>query len=198
MPEPLEILAAPYTVWLAPTGEAFPTVTTAPGANWVRLGSSGDENYGDDGVSVQHTQSVEIWRGQNVAPVKAFRTEEGLLVGFTLVDISAAQYARILDRATVTTTAAGAGIPGTDEFPLSRGDVVATWALLARGLSPGGDAFVAQYEVPVVFQQGEPNPVYQKGEPAGLDCEFMALADPAASTTRERFGRFVIQTAAAS
>lgn len=194
--EPFEILAAPYTVWLAPTGEAFPAVTTAPGANWVRLGSSGDENYGDDGVSVQHTQSIETWRGQSVAPVKAWRTEEGLVVGFTLHDISAAQYARILDDATVTQTAAGVGTPGTDAFPLSRGDQVKVWALLARGLSPGGDDFVAQYQVPVVFQQAEPEPTYQKGEPAGLACEFMALKDPNAASTRERFGKLVIQTAA--
>lgn len=199
MATPLEILAAPFTIWLAPVGEAFPNVDTAPAVNWAKLGTNGDINYDEDGVTVTHEQTIETWRGLgSTGPVKSWRTEEELLIAFTLVDISAAQYAKVLNDATVTATAAGVGVPGTDEFGLTQGAEVAQFALLARGASPGQATGSAQYEVPKVFQNANPEPVYQKGEPAGLACEWVALEDIAAASRSERFGRLVIQTADAS
>src|SRR3990167_8660628 len=114
MATPYEIVAAPLTVWVAPTGTAFPDVDTAPNGSWTKLGTSGDKNYADDGVTVTHEQTIETFTpAGSTAARKAWRTEEGLLVEFVLVDISADQYAKILNDATVTDTGAGAGTPGT-------------------------------------------------------------------------------------
>ncbi len=45
-------------------------------------------------------------------------------------------------------------------------------ALLIRGdASPYGDAYGSQYEIPACFQSGSPEPVFTKGEPAGLALE---------------------------
>lgn len=198
--EPFEVVAAPFTIYVAPVGTAFPDVTVDPPADWMKLGTSGTDNYTEDGVTVTHEQTVEVFRSLgSTGPRKAWRTEEGLLIGFTLVDLSAEQYAKVLNDASVTQNAAGAGTGGTDVFGLSRGQEVAAHALLARGdASPAGDAFVTQYEVPRVFQNSEPELTFQKGDPAGHECEFMALEDLNAANARERFGRLVIQTAAAS
>lgn len=195
--EPFEVVAAPLTVWLAPVGTAFPAVDTEPDASWFKLGTNGDVNYDEEGVTVSHEQTIEKWRGVgSTGPVKAWRTEEELMVGFTLVDISAAQYAKVLNDATVTDTAAATGVPGTSEFGLSQGQDVKTFALLARGKSPAGDDFAAQYQVKRCHQAENPEPVYNKGsEPAGLAIQFGALEDPDAADERERFGKLVIQTA---
>lgn len=194
MAAPMEIVAAPLTVYLAPVGTAFPLVDTAPAVGWVKLGTSGDKNYSEDGVTVQHSQSIATFTpAGGTAPRKAWRTQEGLEIGFTLVDISAAQYAQVLNDASVTTTAPGVGQPGQDDFDLLQGLDVATFALIARGLSPSDEQFVAQYQVPIVYQGAEPTPAYKKGEPAGLACSFMALEDASLG-----FGKLIVQTAAAS
>lgn len=194
MPAPHEVVAAPYTIYLAPIGTAFPDVDEAPAVAWDLLGTSGDENYDEAGVTVTHSQTVEPWTPVGTtAPRKAFRTSEGLSIGFTLVDTSAAQYARILNDATVTQTPPGAGTPGTDEFDLLQGLVVAQFALLARGMSPANNLLAAQYEVPIVYQGAEPAPVFEKGVPAGLECEFMVLKHDSLG-----IGKLVIQTAVAS
>lgn len=201
--EPFEVIASPLTVYLAPVGTAFPAIDDAEGgfaSGWTKLGTNGTRNYDDDGVTVTHEQTIETWRGAgSTGPVKAWRTEEELMVGFTLVDLSAVQYAKVLNDATVTDTAAAAGVAGTSEFGLSQGLDVATFAMLARGKSPAGDGFNAQYQVKRCYQAENPEPQFNKGdEPAGLEIQFAALEDPSAENPRERFGTLVIQTAAAA
>lgn len=196
---PFEIIAAPFTLYLAPVGTAFPAVDVAPGGAWVKVGTSGDRNYTEDGVTVQHSQTIEQFRAAgSTGPIKAFRTEEALLISMVLADVSLEQYALALNHNAITTTAAGAGVPGTKKAGLSRGAFVAQRALLVRGVSPYGDAMDMQYEVPKAFQSGSPEAVYRKGEPAALALEFTALEDPGAASTAERFGRLVAQTAPAS
>lgn len=190
--EPFEIVAHPLTVFLAPVGTSFPDVHDDPDdfdADWFRLGASGPENYDDDGVTVQHPQSIEEWFGSSVQPVKAFRTEERLVVSFTLVDIGIDSYARMLGNDDDVTE-------NTDdsEFNLARGHVIQTYALLARGLSPADNDLHAQYQIPYCYPGGEPEVQYQKGDPAGLAFEYTALADPEASSNEERFGKLVVAT----
>ena len=188
MAAPMEIVAAPLTVYVAAVGTAFPNVDTAPSGSWTKLGTSGDKNYEEDGVTVTHEQSIETFTpAGGTAPRKAWRTEEGLLIGFTLVDLSPEQYAKVLNDTAVSTIA---GPPARKEFNLLRGITVARFAVLARGLSTVNDALNAQYQVPIAFQNAEPEPVYKKGEPAGLAVEFMALEHDT-----EGFGKLVIQTA---
>lgn len=195
---PYEIVAGPFTLWLAPVGTAFPLIDAAPAVAWVKVGTGGDKNYSEDGVTVAHSQSIEQARpAGTVGPVKAWRTEEDLMISLTLWDITLEQYATALNAAAVTTTAAGEGTAGFKKLGLSQGQEVATYALLARGISPYGDSYAAQYEVPRCYQSGNAEPAYLKGTPAGLDLEFTALEDANAASASERFGRLVAQHAAA-
>ena len=191
---PFEILAGTYTLYLAPVGTAYPIVTAAPAVAWVRIGTNGDVNYDEDGVVVSHVVKQDLARSAGrLGPIKAWNTEEDLMISLKLMDVTLEAYAIALNKAAVTTTAAGVGTPGTKRIGLSQGADPITYALLARGLSPYGDAFVAQYEVPRVFQSANQKPVYKKGKPATLELEFTALEDLAAASAAERFGRLVDQ-----
>ena len=196
---PYEMVMGPIEVYTAPVGTAFPQVDTDPATPWELLGTSGSRNITEDGVTVTHSQDVtEITPFGSTGPVKAVRTSEGLKISFTLMDLTAAVYAKALNNGTVTDTAAGTGTPGTSALDLMAGADVAQVALLAKGSSPAGDGFSAQYQVPVCYQSASPEVVFSKGAPAGLKFEFTALEDPNASSASERFGSLVIQTAAAS
>lgn len=193
--QPYEIVAGPLTVYLAAYGTSFPDVDEAPGGSWTKLGTSGDKNYSDDGVTVQLPQSIETFTpAGGTVPRKAFRTEEGLVFGFTLVDFSAEQVAKISDDAAITTTSASSGVPGTKRIPLYKGLQVEGFALLARGISPVNESLAAQFEVKCAYQSGEPEPVFNKGEPAGFELEWTALDAAGDGDPYD----LVIQTAAAS
>ena len=190
--EPYEIIGAPYTLWLAPVGEAFPLIDAAPAGNWIKVGTNGDKNYSEDGVTVAHSQSFEQARPAGATgPVKAWRTEEDLMIRLSLWDLTLEQYAKAMNDATVATTAAGSGTAGFKTIGLSQGQDVALYSMLVRGISPYGN-FNAQYQVPRVYQSGNPEPVFKKGEPAALDLEFTALEDLSAGETL-RFGSLVSQ-----
>lgn len=194
MPEPMEVIATPLTYYLAPTATAFPLVDAAPAAEWVKVGTEGDLNYDDGGTSVKHSQTIETFTPAGAtAPRKAFRTEEGLVLGVTLVDLSPEQWAKILDEATLVTTAAAAGIPGEKRFAGLRGPNVHNWALLARGQSTVDNTLNLQIEIPTVFQSADPSPVFTKGKPAALELEFTAL-----EVTAGEFYEIAIQTAEAT
>lgn len=195
MGTPYEIIAAPLTLWLAPIGTAFPLIGAAPAAGWTKIGTNGDRNYTDDGVTVSNSQSFEQARPAGaLGPVKAFRTEEDQVISLTLMDMTLEQVQIALGGVAPTTTAAGVGTAGTKKIGLSRGRAVKEYALLARGVSPYQDETMAlQYEVPRVYQSGSPETVFKKGEPAGVALEFTALEDLAAANDFERFGRMLAQ-----
>lgn len=197
--EPYEVVAQPFTLYVAPVGTAFPDVDTAPGAPWVKVGTSGDLNYSEEGVTVSLAQSVELWRSLgSTGPRKAFRTEEELRISMQLADLTLEQVAVALNFNTVSTVAAGAGTPGYKKIGLSRGTTVTSKALLVRGgLSPYGDTWAMQFEVPVAIEAAEPEVVFVKGEPALVALEFVAIEDPDAATPDERFGRIITQNATA-
>ena len=64
-----------------------------------------------------------------------------------------------------------------------------TVALLVRGpsLSPYGD-FNLQYEVPAVYEAGEPEIEFTKADKAVLAVTFMAIADPDRTADKNSFG----------
>lgn len=193
--EPFEIIATPFAIYRAPVGEAFPAIDAAPAGNWTLIGTSGDRSYSEDGVTIVHSQTIEQARPLgSTGPVKAFRTAEDLMIRCTLWDMTLEHYARALNDNAVATTAAGAGTAGYKALNHYRGLNVATMALLIRGAASGyGDGWNSQYEVPVVYQSGSPEPVHRKGTPAGLALEFTALEDPNAASAAARFGRLVVQ-----
>ncbi len=197
---PLEVIMAPFTFWVAPTGVTFPDVDVAPdSSDFTLVGTSGTRNYDEAGVTVQHAQAIAFWRSLGATgPQKARRTSEDLKIRLTLADLTLEQYALALEGNTITPTSAGVGTPGTKKIGLSRGQTVTQKALLIRGPSPYMADGIAQWEVPVAVQSGEPQITGKKNEPAGLALEWTAIEDPNASTEAERFGRFVAQTADAT
>ena len=194
---PLEVIGAPFTMWVAPVGTAFPDVDTDPDStDWTLVGSAGPLNYDEAGVNVEHSQSMAFWRSLGDAGSrKVFRSSEDLKIGLALVDVTLEQYSFAINGNTVTPTAAGVGTPGTKKIGLSRGFVVDTRAVLLRGPSPEMEDGAMQYECPRAAQTGEPKPVYTKDKPAMLAIEWTALVDPSASDPSEYFGRIVVQTA---
>lgn len=198
MGQPYEIVAAPYTLFVAPVGTAFPLLNAAPASPWVMVGTSGDLSTTEEGVTVTHEESINKVRAAgSTGPRKAFRTEEDFLISLTLMDITLEQYALALNGNTIATTAAGVGTPGFKSLQLYKGTQVKTMALLVRGEVSGyGDGWRSQYQVPVCFQSGAPEIVFTKGDPAGLALEFTALEDTAAVTPDARFGSLIMQHAA--
>lgn len=191
--QPYEIIGAPLTLYLANVGTSFPAIDAVPSGSWFKIGTSGDKNYDEDGVTVQHDQNIEVFRGAGTTgPRKAWRTEEDLLISVPLADVSPEQYAKILDDAAITTTAQSSGVAGNKAFPLNQGLTVTAFALLARGLSPVDDSLAAQYEVPMCIQSGSPEPQYTKGQAAILECEFMTLEHASSG-----FGQLRMQTTVA-
>lgn len=195
MSEPFEIIAAPFSAYWAPVGEAFPAIDAAPAGNWTLIGKNGDQNYSDEGITVAHSETMEMFRAVGgTGPRKVSRTEEDLMIRFTLWDLTLEQYALALNNNTVAATAAGSGTAGFKELGTYRGCDVSTLALLLRGtFSPEGAGWNTQYEVPLCVHTGSPEPVFAKNAPAGLALEFTALEDPSASAEANRFGRLVVQ-----
>lgn len=178
MPAPHHIIAAPFTLYLAPVETPFPAIDDEErdfDRNWFKLGAAGAKDYDEAGVTVTHEQALEYFRGaDSTVPRKAFRTEEDLLIGVTLADLSPEQYAKILNDNPVTTVAAAPGVAGEQSFNLYQGPQATAYALLARGMSTVDNALTAQYEVPSCIQDGTPAPVYTKGTPALLEVQFRA------------------------
>lgn len=195
---PFEIIGAPFTLYLAVVGTVFPAVDAAPAIAWKLVGSSGDLNYMDDGVTVDHPQNISFFRAAgDSGSRKAFRVDEDLMISLILADISLEQYALAINGNPVAATAAGVGVAGKKKLGLSRGLVLDTRALLLRGPSPYMEDGVAQYCVPIAVQTGKPKPVYRKAQAAGLALEWTALVDPNAASPAERFGYVEAQTAIA-
>lgn len=188
---PFEIIGAPLTLWVAPIGTAFPVINAAPAAGWTRIGTNGDRNYESGGITVNHARSYDKVRTAGATgPVKAFLSEEDLMFGVTLLDLTLEQYQIALNGNTITTVAPATGVPGTKRIGLSEAPgKTREYALLARGLSPYNEALPLQFEVPRCFQSGTPAPVFRKGGTgAGLALQFTALENLAATNDEERFG----------
>lgn len=190
----IEVICAPYEIWLAPVTTAFPDVDTAPTGTWKKLGTSGDKSYDDKGVTITFNDTVNVWTpaGQTGGR-KAYRVSEGIAVGVDIADLSSTTFATLLNDADVTQTSAGSGTPGTDKVPLLKGNAVALFAALVRGLSPAGPDWAAQFELPIVYQSGNLAPVYTKSGPSMLAANLATLEDDSLG-----FGHYVVQTADAS
>ena len=187
--EPYEILVAPYEVYLTTGSDAYPgDVLTTPTGGWTLLGTNGNRNYAEGGVTIEQSQTlVEIHTEGHMGPVKAVRTQESQKVRVTLLDMSLAQYTHALGGAAVTAVSAT-----LQSLNLSRAEYVREVKLLIRGDSAAADNRKAQYEIPRAVQSGNPTPVFQKGAPVGIEFEFTCLDDTTSATTGQRFGRYLV------
>lgn len=172
-----EVIAAPFTAFVAAVGTEMPKLSTAEGTfptTWTKIGTSGDLNYNDSGVTVTHSQTQQAFVSCGaVSPRKKWRTEESMSVAFELVDLSVKQYALIMDSATVVTVT---GAPGEQRVQLKRGIKLHYYAMLLRGTSTINEAHAAQYEISACCQSGNPAPKYSlKAGPAMLALQFDVL-----------------------
>ncbi len=191
----LNIINGPLSLYFAAVGTAFPLVDDDPPTGFTLIGTSGAKNYTEDGVSVAMNQSVEEFRGLGgTIPLKAFRTEEEVIVTVQMADLTLAEVRRALNENAVTNTAAASGIPGSDEINLNRGVDVNSIALLVRGLgkSPQFATGNLQFELDKAYESGSQELTFVKGEPAGVLLEFHALEDDSGNV-----GRLLVQTAVA-
>lgn len=173
MPEPFEIIAAPFEVYWAPFGTAFPLIDADPAAEWSLIGTGGAKNMSADGITITHNQTIErFFMLGGTLPRKVARTEEDMTVAFTLHDLTLEQYRLAINNNAVIVNNAGAGVAGFKQLSLSRGPNATVFALLLRGPSPENDAFNMQFEVPSAIETGEPEVVFAKGQPAGLALSF--------------------------
>lgn len=194
MAAPYEIMAVPFDAYLAPAGTSKPDIAASPtGQGYTLLGVRGADEYDEAGVTVTHEQSINEYRGlRGTGPIKAFRTSEGLKIGFELNDLTLEAYGKILNDATVADI-------GSRAVTLHQGAQVATFALVLKSADgPYGDGMPAQYWVPVVYQSGSPAVVHKKGDPAGLALEFTALEWLEAASEALRFGVLEAQDATGS
>lgn len=178
MAAPHEIVAAPLTVYLAPVGTAFPAIDDEEAAfvTWEKLGQQGSKNVGEDGVNVEHGETTEDFTpAGSTMPIKRFRTAESFLISLELVDISPETYAKVMNNATVTQTPQGVGVAGESEFSLFRGDQVEAFAVLARGPSSVAEGGYFHYEFSRAFVSVNGTVTWNKGTPARLPIEIMAV-----------------------
>ena len=196
---PYEIIVAPFDVYVAAVGSSFPDLVDTPSSPWVKIGSNGSKNYYESGITVSHTQTIAQIRTLGATgPVKAVRSAEDLIISFVLFDMLLADYTRVINNASVSTTSPGSGTAGYKDVDLIRGLDVAQVALLVKAAaSPEGDTWSMQYQVPIVYASGSPAPVFVKGAAAGLAFEYTALEDLTASSGEE-FGKLLVQDANAS
>lgn len=188
--QPYEILIGVGTLYIAPASEAKPALTATPAGNWRSLGDT------DDGVKVGKTQSIEEMRvDQRTGPVKARRTEEGLVIETNLAHATLENLADVLNN-TVTDTPPGSGTIGTRSLKLYAGADVDEFAFLFRGKSAYGD-YPAQYYVPRGYFNDDVETEYKKDEKTLIPVKFTALEDLNAATEYDRFGVYEMQDAAA-
>ena len=178
----LVAVAGPLEMYWAEVGTAFPAIGTAPGTGWTEIGTSGPRNFTEDLVTVSMNQTIETFRGGDTTPLKAFRTEEDLVVTVTMADISLAQIRLALNLNAVNTGT------GEDDISLVRGVDVATLALLVRGVgkSPEFDGANMQFELHKVYEGASQEMQFAKGGPAGVALEFHALKDDAGNVATLR------------
>lgn len=196
MTAPYELIAAPFSVYIAPVGEPFPALDDdPPGGDWALLGASGHQSITHEGVMVAHesayTSAPFVLPGAT-APSRMARTSENLTVSFVLADLTAETYAKALNGSTVTDTAPGVGTAGYCSVSLLNASSVQEFALLIRGeVTPYLAEGRSQYELPRVMQTAPPMPLFVKQEPAGLLFRFRALRDETLG-----FGSLQLQDAA--
>lgn len=190
--DPREIIVGPLAIYLAAAIEALDDVSAAPSGNWALLGTTGTENYAEAGITVTHSQTLRFTHAVGAtAPLKANRQQEQLTVGLSLMDLSAAEYTKVLNNTTKSTDTT----PNIDYFGLRRGPDVTVLSMQAWGelLSPSG-AFDVAFYIPRCVQSGDPAPVFSKDTEAMLAVTFTALEHQAAATNEERLGRWIVQT----
>lgn len=186
---PFEILAGPADVYVGDFGATFPDIDEDPTEAEDKFTYIGQT---EGGVIVRHTQTVTpLTSDQHTGNVKALRTEEGLEIEFSIVELTLENYSIALNSTTVT--AESGPKPARKTLAFHQGIHVDLRTILVRSRSPYGN-YPAQYEVPVAYQSESPEISHVKDDKSVLACVWNALEDLEAEPGEE-FGRFVAATA---
>src|SRR5688572_8571832 len=145
---PYEVMGAPHSVYIATFGTARPAIGDAPGGGWTLVGERGNNSYSEEGVRVNSPAAYNYFRGlASAAPRKAFRSEEDVMIGITLADMTLESLALAFNKLAASVTESGF----KRTLGLSRGLSVTTLALLVRGPSPYMDDGTAQFWIPTAI-----------------------------------------------
>lgn len=177
---PYEVIGSPFSIYLGAVGVARPAIGAVPGGGWTLLGSNGNRSYAEEGVRVNSPQGFNYFRGLgSAAPLKAFRTEEDVIIQVTLADLTLEQLANAFNKNAVTEN----GITRT--LPLSRGLTVASGAMLVRGPSPYMDDAFSQWWIPLSCNVSSPEIVHRRDNATTYALEWRALYYPEADSGEE-------------
>lgn len=148
------------TVYLAPVGTDFPItdVATAPAAEWYKVGTLGDKQYSEDGVTFRRNVSVtDVYGLGGTMILKSAISQAGAEVEFSVFDMDPAQMLVAMGglETNVTETTAGSGIPGTTEFVVPTSPTPILKAVLVRyPMSSFGPQWVTDIRIQVAMQAG--------------------------------------------
>jgi len=196
---PHQILIAPFTVYTAPTGEAFPEIDAAPAGNWSLLGQGGASDY-PEGSAVEIVKEQDIFTQYSegsTGPRKQSRTQERLTIRISSMDMALENLTKAIQGVTPDVQTVDTGTPGYKSIGLFAGVTVNNVAVLVRGQSSYDNTLNLQYNLPVAAQVGNITISGQKGASSLIAFEFMALEDPDAASADLKFGELFMQTAAA-
>ncbi len=180
---PYEVMGAPHAVYVAAVGTARPALTVAtPLSPWVVVGKKGNRSYSEEGVKVNSPASYNYFRGNaSAAPLKAFRSEEDVMVAVTLADMTLESLALAFNKTASDVDETGI----TRTLGLSRGLGVSTFALLVRGPSPYMDDGIAQFWIPVACNTSTVELGLRRDNATTYPIEFRALWYDEATTGEE-------------
>lgn len=182
---PFEVIAGPFTAYVADVGTTFPTLAEDPAdvAGWTLVGKSGAINYDrGEGVMVRHQKTVNTYRGAaDGRPLKNFVTEENLIVEFQLADATLETYRLAVNSNAITNVAAAGGVPAHKKISLAIGNSLQSHALVLRSdESPYQAVGVSQYQIEKVQDIGSSDVQRgSAGNPAKLRLMFSALVGTA-------------------
>ena len=179
MAAPEQNLAYPLTLYLAVVGTAMPLIDDDPAdfdVAWQVLGTDGDRDYDDSGVVVSQSETVfDLIPAGSTTVKKRFRVGESLLTKLNLIDVSPDQYATVMNDAQLTTIAPAMGVAGEKRFSLFRGDKVASFAVLMRGVSAVDNDLNLQFEIPKAFVSVNGDATFNKGVATALPVEVQPI-----------------------
>lgn len=183
--QPFEVIAGPFTAYVAPVGTTFPTLDEDPAtvAGWTKVGTSGDINYDrGEGVMVRHNKNINTYRGAgDPRPLKNFVVEEDLIVEFQLADVTLETYRYAINSNAITNVPAAGSTPAHKKISLSIGNSLQSHALVLRSdESPYQADGVSQYQIAKVQDIGSSEVQRgSAGNPARVRLMFSALVGDA-------------------
>ena len=192
----IEIINGAFEVYTAAIDTAYEDIATDTVVGWTKIGTSGNRHYGEEGVvmsSSQETQKHFLAGGTEV--LKISRSQEELIISFTLYDLVSAQFVKAFNLATSTTDVApGSGTGGYQHLGILRGLTMTGLALLIRGNNKSPDLSTenVQIEIPHVVQVANLELVHNKADDAGVKFELQAVADYTYNSGNSPYGRVKI------